>query len=37
LKIKPEPQIKNQNKSYELRLIRPQTWHKSPEHMYLNS
>ena len=29
------PQIKNQEKSLELRLIRPQTKHKNPEHMYL--
>jgi hypothetical protein len=27
-------QIKNQEKSRELRLIRPQTQHKIPEHMY---
>jgi len=30
-----KPQIKNHKK--KLRLIRPQTWHKNPEHMYLNS
>jgi hypothetical protein len=28
-------QIKNHKKSHELRLIRPQTQHKNPEHMYL--
>jgi hypothetical protein len=28
-------QIKNQWKSYEVRLIRPQTQHKNSEHMYL--
>jgi len=26
------PQIKTHKKSYELRLIRPQTLHKNPEH-----
>jgi len=31
------PQIKNHKKSHEVKLIRPQIWHKSPEHMYLNS
>jgi len=29
------PQIKTPKKSYELRLIRLQTLHKNPEHMYL--
>jgi hypothetical protein len=29
------PQIKDHKKSHELRLIRPQTQHKNPEHMYL--
>jgi hypothetical protein len=28
-------QIKNYRKSHELRLIRPHTQQKSPEHMYL--
>jgi hypothetical protein len=28
-------QIKNHKKCHELRLIRPQTQHKNPEHMYL--
>jgi len=31
------PQTKNHKKSHELRLIRPQTWHKIPERMCLNS
>jgi len=30
------PQIENLQKSHELRLIRAQTQHKNPEHMYLN-
>jgi len=30
------PQIKNHEKSHELRLIRPHTQNKNPEHMYLN-
>jgi hypothetical protein len=30
-----KPQIENHKNSYELRLIRPQTQHKNPEHMYL--
>jgi hypothetical protein len=30
-------QIKNHKKSHELKLIRPQTQDKTPEHMYLNS
>ena len=31
-------QIKKKNeKSHELKLIMPQTWHKNPAHMYLNS
>jgi len=36
-KIKPGPlnNKKNHKNSYELILIRPQTQHKSPEHMYL--
>jgi hypothetical protein len=29
------PQIKTHKKSYELRLIRPHTLHKNPEHTYL--
>ena len=29
------PQIKDRNKSHELRLIRPQIQHKNPENMYL--
>jgi hypothetical protein len=29
------PQIKNQEKSCELRLIRPLTQHKNPEHVYI--
>jgi hypothetical protein len=29
------PQIKNHKNSHELGLIRPQTQHKNPEHMYL--
>jgi len=28
-------QIKNHKNSHELRLIRPQTQHKNPQHMYL--
>jgi len=31
------PQITNHKKSHELRWIRPQTQHKNPEHMCLNS
>jgi hypothetical protein len=31
------PHIKNHKKGYELTLIRPQTQHTNPEHMYLNS
>jgi len=31
------PQIKNHKKSHELRLIRPQTQQRNPEHTYLNS
>jgi hypothetical protein len=29
------PQIKNHKKSLEIRLTRPQTQHKKPEHIYL--
>jgi hypothetical protein len=29
------PQIKNHKNNHELRLIRPQTQHKNPEHVYL--
>jgi hypothetical protein len=29
------PQIKNHKKGHELRLIRPWTKHKNPEHMHL--
>jgi len=36
-KIKSGPVHKNHRKSHELRLVRPQTWHKNPEHVYLNS
>jgi hypothetical protein len=32
-----DPQIKNHKQNHELKLIRPQAWHKNPEHMYLNS
>jgi len=28
------PQIKNHKKGHELRLIRPQTEHKNPEHIF---
>jgi hypothetical protein len=34
-KIWTNPQNKIHKKSHELRLIRPQTWHKSTGHMYL--
>jgi hypothetical protein len=34
-KIWTNPQIKNHNRSHELTLIRPQTHHKHPEHMFL--
>jgi hypothetical protein len=34
-KSRTNPQIKNHEKSHELRLIRPQTQHRNPEHMYL--
>jgi hypothetical protein len=30
-------QIKNHKKSRELRILKPQTQHKNPEHMYLKS
>jgi hypothetical protein len=30
------PQIKIHKNSYELTMIRQQTQHKSPDHMYLN-
>jgi hypothetical protein len=33
-KTRNNPQIKNHKKSCELRLNRPQTWHKIPDHMY---
>jgi hypothetical protein len=33
----PNQQIKTHNNCHELRLIRPQTQQKNPEHMYLNS
>jgi hypothetical protein len=29
------PKIKTHKKSHKLRVIRTQTWHKGPEHMYL--
>jgi len=35
-KTRVNPWIKNHKKSHELRLIRPQIWHKIPEHMYLH-
>jgi len=31
------PQITNHKKNHELGWIRPQTQHRNPEHMYLNS
>jgi hypothetical protein len=31
------PQIKNNKNCCELRLIRPQTQHRNPDHTYLNT
>jgi len=31
------PQIESHKKSHVLRLIKPLTWHKKPDHMYLIS